>query len=235
LIAIMQAVHRSLGTWSRMIDVFIAVSEFMRRKLIQGGISRELVRVKPNFLPDPGIGDRKRDRAVFVGRLSIEKGLSSLLDAWRDLPDIPLDIIGSGPLEGSIRREVRAASLTQVTVRGHLSHAKVIEAVQGARMSIMPTLAFEGLPMTMIEAFACGTPVIASSIGAVQEMMSGNQAGAAFRPGDSRELAALVRGLWPDSKRLATMAAAAREEYERAYKPETNYSQLMEVYRSLLP
>src|ERR1700722_6145120 len=100
-IATMLTVHRAIGTWRRKVDLYIALSEFARGKFIEGGLPASRVVVKPNFVsPDPGVGDGSRQYALFVGRLSVEKGIAVLASAWRELSQIPLIVAGDGPLSG---------------------------------------------------------------------------------------------------------------------------------------
>lgn len=104
-VATMLTVHRSRGTWSKMVDVYIALTDFARQKFIEGGIAAEKIEIKPNFIqPDPGPGEKREGYALFVGRLSPEKGLDTLLAAWERLGrGFPLKIAGDGPLAGAYR------------------------------------------------------------------------------------------------------------------------------------
>ena len=229
----MQLVHRLAGTWNRRVDAFIILSEVMRGVLESGGLPSEKLHIKVNFLPDPGAGQGPRERALFVGRLTPEKGLHTLLTAWGKLPDLPLDIIGSGPLEREVLRAVEERGLHNVRLIGQMGHAEVLTAMKRARLLIVPSLAYEGLPMTIIEAFACGTPVIASDIGSSAEMVGAHQAGALFSPADWEGLARLVRDLWGDEDKLDRFRQLGRQEYARAYGPDRNYESLMKIYDSL--
>jgi glycosyltransferase involved in cell wall biosynthesis/GT2 family glycosyltransferase len=226
------AAHWAAGTWTRKVDAYIAVSEFMRAKLVAGGLPAEKIYVKPNFLADPGLGEEPRDRALYVGRLFEEKGLETLLRAWSQLEDIPLEILGSGPLQGKVSQWIEELSLKRVSARGHVPHTEVIQSLKRAKILIVPSLAFEGLPTTILEAFACGTPVVVSDLGALKEMADDGRLGAVFAPGDDHQLAKVVRALWGDKDELNRLGRAARQAYERDYSPEQNYQQLMAIYQT---
>jgi len=233
VVAGLQVGSRMVRTWSHKVDALIVLSEWMRGVLEAGGLPHEKLHIKANFLPDPGMGKEGRERALFVGRLTSEKGVDTLLSGWRRLSDIPLDIVGSGPLEKTIRKMVVEQGLEHVRVLGQITHEEVIAVMKRARLLIVPSIAFEGLPMTIIEGFACGTPVVASAIGAPWEMV-GQHAGAVFKTGDPDDLRRVVRTLWTDDGRLERMRQFGRREYERVYSPDRNYHRLTEIYEAVL-
>src|SRR6185503_16163924 len=113
-------VHNALGTWNRMVDVFISASEAMRERFVRGGIRPDRIVVNPQFAPDPGTGEEQRHYFAFVGRLTPEKGLRVLLDAWTDVA-AELRVVGEGPLEGVVR--AAAARLPRVRYLGPLPPA----------------------------------------------------------------------------------------------------------------
>lgn len=234
VVAGMQIVHRLAGTWAHKADALIVLSKYMRQVLETGGIPRKQLHIKPNFLPDPGLGRGSRERALFVGRLTPEKGLDTLLSAWQMLPDVPLDIIGSGPLEPQVQSRIERWNLPHVRMIGHVGHEEVLGMIKVARLLVVPSLAFEGLPMTIIEGFACGAPVVCSDIGSLAEMVGPHHAGALFPPGDSEQLAHLVSNLWKDNQRLEQLRQAGRREYEQTYGPAHSYERLMEIYEDIL-
>lgn len=232
IVAAMIATHRFLGTWSRMIDYYLVLTEFARRKFISGGIHPEKILVKPNFVyPDPGDSNGERSYALFVGRLSPEKGLPTLLAAWARLGiSIPLHIIGDGPLRAELEEYVRQSHLSSVRFLGSLERDQVVAAMKGAFCLFFPTQCYEGLPMTLIEAFACGTPVIASRMGSTQDLISNGSTGLHFTPGDPEDLANKTEWAWTHPGEMAEMGKQARQEYEAKYTSARNYKMLMEVY-----
>jgi glycosyltransferase involved in cell wall biosynthesis len=228
VVAGMLALHRALGTWERAVDVFVAPSEFTEQRLTTFAFRRAVVRRKVNFVdPDPGAGPGGGNYALFVGRLSSEKGLETLLAAWRVLSgEMPLRIVGSGPLATRLTRTVMAG----VEFLGQREHAEVLSLIARATCVVVPSLWFEGLPRVVIEAYACGTPVLASRIGALEEVVHHEQTGLLFRAGESDDLVRTVRHLLADPGRLAGMRRAARCEFEATYTADRNYERLLEIY-----
>ncbi len=231
VIAGMLAFHRLIGTWTRAIDVYIALTRFMRGKLIEGGLPESKILVKGNFVrPDPGIGTGAGGHCLFVGRLSVEKGISSLLKAWDILGETApaLHILGDGPEADSVK--AAAAANPRIRWMGRKPMAEVLEAMGNATLLMFPSEWYEGQPKVILESFAKGTPVLASRRGSMQELIEDGVNGMLFEPGNPEELAAKVRQMTADSTNLATLRSGARRTYEQKYTPETNYSELMNVY-----
>jgi glycosyltransferase involved in cell wall biosynthesis len=232
-VAAMLTTHRYLGTWSHLIDYFLAPTEFARGKFIKGGLPREKIVVKPNFVdPDPGEGTGDRNYALFAGRLSPEKGVRTLLAAWSCLNmNIPLHIVGDGPLRGELEEYARQHGLSNVTFRGRLAWKETMEVMKKARALFFPSECYEGaLPLTVVEAFACGTPVIASRLGAMQDLIVDGSTGLHFTPGDAKDLASKAEHAWTHPAELDAMRKLARRAYEENYTAERNYEMLMETY-----
>jgi glycosyltransferase involved in cell wall biosynthesis len=223
-VAGMIAVHRVAGTWQRAVGVYIALSQFARRKFIEGGLPEGRIVVQGNFVsPDPGLGNGRGGYALFVGRLSEEKGIRTLAEAWQRLPEIRLLVAGDGPLNG-------ISWPRGVTWLGSQPHERVIALMKGARGLIFPSICYECAPMTILEAFASGLPVIASEIGSVPELVEHRRTGLLFRPGDAEDLARQVRWAFEHPEELQAMRAAARREFEEKYTAERNYRMLMDIY-----
>ncbi len=229
----MTVLHRALGTWG-LVDRFIALTEFARRKFVQAGFPPEKLVVKPNFVhPDPGPGEGRGGYALFVGRLSPEKGLWTLLRAWEGLKGrVPLKIVGDGPLA----REVQEAQNRTPGVEwlGRKSPQEVYALMGEAAFLVFPSEWYETFGRVAIEAFARGTPVLAAQIGAVGEVTEDRRTGLHFRPGDPEDLAAKVEWLLSHPGELARMRREARAEYEAKYTAERNYEQLMAIYLGVL-
>lgn len=226
----MLAVHRSKHTWNDAIDYYIALTEFARQKFIQGGLPAHKILVKPNFVdPDPGVGEGRGGYALYVGRLSIEKGLDTLLAAWEQLEHpIPLKIVGDGPLSDQVIAATKRLPL--VTWLGRKSMAEVHALMGNALCLVFPSKWYETFGRVAIEAFAKGTPVIAANIGAIAELVQAGHTGLHFTPGDAVDLAAQVEWAIAHPHALAQMRRAARAEFEAKYTAEINYQKLIEVY-----
>ncbi len=225
--------HRMLGTWHKAVDRYFTLTEFARQKYIAAGWPAEWISVKANFVyPDPGPGQANGGYAVFVGRLSPEKGIATLLAAWQRLPEpIPLKIVGQGPQEADVRRF--AAAHPHVEYLGHRALAESLDIIGDASFLVMPSLWYETFGRTIIEAFAKQTPVIASRHGALAELIEDGVTGRLFEPGKAEDLAAKVAELWRHPNRLA-FRRAARDEFERRYQADANYQQLMQIYRAAI-
>ncbi len=234
VVAAMLSTHRLLRTWQNAVDFYIALTEFGRKVFIRGGLPENKIVVKPNFVyPDPGPEKGLGKFAIFVGRLSEEKGINTLLEAWRQLDSaVPLKIVGAGPMESIVKDA--ADQDGRIMWMGHLPPREVAQLVGDAAFLVFPSLWYEGMPRTIIEAFAKGTPVIASRLGAMQELVSHDQTGLLFEPGNPAALATLVGQLWPDSTRLSRMRTSARAEYEERYRLETNHQSLMAIYQQAI-
>jgi glycosyltransferase involved in cell wall biosynthesis len=232
----MLAFHHWYGTWRNLVDRYIALSEFSRAKFVEAGLAAEKIVIKPNFIfPDPGSSGRSRAYAVFLGRLSEEKGLRTLLQAWsRVNPKYALRVIGNGPLFNDLQSEISRSGSSNVHLDGHLSREASLQALHGAKVLILPSHCYENFPMTIAEAYACGTPVIASGLGAMLEIVHHGRTGLHFVPGDADDLAKKIEWAWAHSDDMLEMGRNARAEYEAKYTAERNYKMLMEVYQQAI-
>jgi glycosyltransferase involved in cell wall biosynthesis len=234
-VASMLAVHRLIGTWQTKVDVYIALSEFARQKFIAGGLPAERIVVKPNFVePDPGIRPGQGEYALFIGRLSEEKGLRALLASCRDLQGkVPIRIAGDGPLLNEITQFLSTNSSTGITLLGRLNRTEVIQAMHGARFLVFPSIWFEGFPVSLTEAFACGLPVIASRLGSMAEIVSDEVTGLLFSAGNSQDLTRQIDWAWNHPEEMKTMGVNARAEYEDKYTASRNYEQFVQLWNRL--
>lgn len=234
VVAVYQAMHRLRGTWHTDVDRFIALTPFSRDKLIQGGLPADRISVKANFVyPDPGFGKGGGGYVMFVGRLTEEKGIATLLSAWEaDLTLPTLRIVGDGPL----CERVRAASqrLPHVVWCGRQTLNQIYEGLDSAEALIVPSLWYEVCPKTILEAFAKGTPVIASRLGGMQEMVADGHTGRLFHPGNAQDLIAAVHDVISISARTPQLRQNARAEYLKNYTADTNYESLLEIYQQTL-
>ena len=231
-VALMLQVHRSRGTWRESVDGYVALTNFARTKFIQGGLPGSAVHVKPNFLADDP-GERKSigQNVLYIGRLSVEKGVAVLLDAWRKLgPAKRLTIIGDGPLRESLEAKTSRSRLAHVTFAGWKTRAEIFTAIRDASFVVLPSLSYEGFPMTLVEAFSCGTPVICSDRGGLPEIVNHGATGLLFKAGDADDLASKMGWAWSHPEALTAMGRAARQEFENNYTADANYEQLLQIY-----
>jgi glycosyltransferase involved in cell wall biosynthesis len=191
--------------------------------------------VKPNFAPDPGagVGGAARGGLVYVGRLSEEKGIATLLDAWsRVRTDEPLTVIGDGPLLHAVHE--RAASDTRLVLTGWLDRSEVSKRLAGCRAVVIPSLCRETFSMAVVEALAAGSPVIASRTPTLGELVAEGETGFLADAGDVDALSAAMARMLAAPGQASRMGAAARAEYEARYTPDVNYRQLMSIYEAAM-
>jgi glycosyltransferase involved in cell wall biosynthesis len=224
----MLTVHRARGTWSHVVDTYVALSEFSRDRFVEGGLPADRVVVKPNFLADdPGPGAHDGRFALFVGRLSREKGLRVLLDAWERLATDrapALKVVGTGPARPQ-------QSPPGVEWLGQQPTSRVLELMQRASVLVLPSECYENFPMTLAEAYATGLPVIASRIGSLAGLVRDGETGLQFESGNGADLAAKVAWAFDHPGELARLGARARRTYLEHFSADINYDLLMDIYR----
>jgi glycosyltransferase involved in cell wall biosynthesis len=226
-VAGMLALHWALGTWENEVEVFIALNEFCRKKFVEGGLPAAKIQVKPHFVhPDPGEREGPGEYALYAGRLSEEKGIRTLLNAWQGLRGLPLVLIGDGPL----REEVGSAVGPWLRATGWLAPQEVLRLMKGARFLVFPSLWPEPFGRVIIEAFACGLPVLAAPGGAVGELVADGRTGLHYRSGEPEDLGEKAAWLWGHPREARAMGREARREFEQKYAAEANYRRLLEIY-----
>lgn len=232
-IAAMLAFHRWRKTWHKQVDIYIALSEFARQKFIVGGLPADRIMVKPNFLhPDPGPKTTEGDYALFVGRFSPEKGIPTMLRAWASGLNIPLKIAGDGPLMPEVVAKVQDYGLQHVDILGRLPHNDIVALLKNARFLVFPSECYENFSVTLVEAFACGVPVLAARLGSTAEIVEDGRTGKLFIPGSPDDLAAQANWLWSHAGETAQMSQEARTEYLAKYTAQQNYQRLVEIYNA---
>jgi len=236
VVVAMLGFHRIIRTLERSVDRYIALTEFSRKKFISAGFPADRISVKPHFLEsDPGVRQQPGDYALYIGRFSPDKGVRTLIDAWSKIPkEFKLRIVGDGLERPELETEVRRRQLDNVKFRGFLSREEAIAALKGARFLVMPSLWYETFGMVIIEAFACGVPVICSRLGAMAELVQDGINGLHFAPGDSADLARKMIWSWSNRIALEKMGCNGRQSFENHYSCDKNYGMLMEIYERAL-
>ncbi|XAL99603.1 glycosyltransferase family 4 protein [Phycisphaeraceae bacterium D3-23] len=234
VLTVMGTTHRLFRTYHRAVDAYIAASEFTRGKMLVGGLPKDRLHVKPNFvLDDPGVGSGDGGYALFLGRLSPEKGLDTLIAAWDRMEClVPLKIVGSGPMEDEARQ--LAARHEHVECLGWVGQPGLGEVIRGARVLVLPSLNYEGFPKVIVEAYAAGLPIVASRLGSMGDAIVEGTTGRLFEPGDVDDLAKTMASLFHDTDLLASMRGASRAAYETYYTAQVNYAKLLDVYHVAL-
>jgi glycosyltransferase involved in cell wall biosynthesis len=235
-VAGMLTVHGLLNTWAEQVDLFLVCTEFARRKFVDAGFDQEHIRIKPNFIaPDPGPSSRRGATALYVGRLSQEKGPRLLPVAWSKLNEaIPLEIVGEGPLVTPLKIDCAFLSLRSVQFTGWLDARATVKRLHAARFLVVPSLCYEGFPMVIAEAYACGVPVIAAGLGGLAEIVRDGSTGLHFAPGNADDLAAKVEWAWRHPQEMEAMGRSARMEFEAKYNASAALVGLERAYESVL-
>jgi len=231
ILVAMTGLHRSSGSYRNKVSRYIALSEFSRDKFIAGGLPAERLRIKPNACEDPGRPDpataHRRQGLLYVGRLSPEKGIATLLQAVA-LSGLTLTVIGEGPLQPDV------AAAPGVRYLGPQPRAVVLDAMRKARALVLPSVCYENLPRTLVEAYALGLPVLASNSGSLRELVIQDQTGWRVAPGEVPPLAAAMQAaLELPAPRWSVHSEAARRVYEQRYLPETNMRLLLALYEEV--
>ena len=234
MLAMTIGIHHLLGTWKKRVDFYIALTSFSKRILTGAKVPlpADKVLVKPNAVPDRGMGTfRQRDQFLFVGRLVEPKGLRILLDAAQR-STFRLTIIGDGPM----REEVieHAKNNPRVTYLGTQNSDTVISHMKTCTALIFPALWYETLPLTVLEAFSTGTPVISSTRGPLRDLVQHGVNGLLFEPENNRGLDKCIEDILQGKMDVDMMSKRARETYLRYYTPERNYNTLITIYNKAI-
>jgi glycosyltransferase involved in cell wall biosynthesis len=235
VLAGMLTLHRGFGTYRNKVTRYIALNDFCRNKFIEGGLPADRVVVKPNFVdwdtnPKSPLSQGPRSNALlFVGRLSQEKGISVLMQAAGLLGEVAgLRVAGSGPEEHLVD------GVRGVTPLGPLTGDEVRSEMERALALVMPSIWYENFPRTLVEAFACGLPVIASRLGAMAELVVDGETGLLFEPGNPQDLADKMAWAQANPDKMAEMGRNAWRKYEAEFTAARNYEQLMAIYEEAI-
>ncbi len=232
-LASMVELHKWIGTWQTKVDRFIALTEFSRQKYIEAGWPGDKIVVKPNFISDPFenevINNKKDGYALYVGRLSEEKGINVLLDAWGSFT-FPLKIIGDGLLNNL----VSINSLSAIEYLGQKDKEDVLKFIKNADFIVMPSTCYETFGMVIIEAFSCGTPVIVSRLGSLESIVKNRVTGLHFEVGNHIDLAQKVQWMIDNPEQVSEMGKNARQEYLAKYTANKNYPLLLDIYKQAI-
>ncbi len=225
----MLATHRALGTYRKRVTRYIALNRFARSKYIDGGLPADRIRIKPNFVQSAAHPSwQGRCGGLYVGRLSSEKGLDVLAAAVKLVRQIKVEVIGSGPLEALATSSFGDRYLGYRTLDDIMAH------MSKAQFMVLPSICYENFPRTIVEAFSCGLPVIASRLGALADIVRDGVTGLLFNPGDPTDLAAKMVWAATHPEQMVRMGQAARAEYDAEYTPEHNYEMLMDIYEDAI-
>ena len=232
-LGVAQTINALRQTWS-LPTLYIAPSLFVHAKLRSWGISEQRIVVKPHFVAaDPGFSHAERDVAVYVGRLSQEKGLQTIIHLWQ--PDwVPLVIVGDGPLRAQLEQQLREAPKSNVRLAGRKTPDEVAAVLRRACFLVLPSITYETFGRVLIEAYAHGVPVLASRLGATTEIVEDGRTGLLFDAHDPRDLRAKLAQLAVRPEQSAPMRWPARQAFEERYSAGANAEALLSAYTDAL-
>jgi glycosyltransferase involved in cell wall biosynthesis len=226
-VALSFALSRSRGVWETKVSRFIALTEFSKRKFVEGGIPEAKIDVKPNSTADLDVGPHNGSYALYVGRLTEEKGIRVLLRAVDSGCLGSLKVIGDGPLRDDVAKLHAAGKLEWLR---QCSRGQVTSFMKTATCLVFPSLWFEGMPMVIAEALATGLPIVASRLGSMTSLIADDVNGYLVEPGSVTELGLAVAKLTNDLPLRQRLQVAARENYLQRFEPNANCRELMKVY-----
>jgi glycosyltransferase involved in cell wall biosynthesis len=227
----MVSVHNYRKTWYKDVDYFIALTNFSKEKFIESGLPAEKIIVKPNFVyPDPGSGQGTGDYLIYVGRLTVDKGVKTLIEGWKlaNKRNLKLKIIGEGPLEEYVKENMRKDS--SIEYLGKLPVQEVYKYMGEAKLLIFPSEWYETFGRVAVEAFAKGTPVIGTNIGAMNEIITEERTGFKYKVGNYEDLSSKISYALSNEDKLAQMRLNARFEYLNKYTADKNYERIVDIY-----
>lgn len=227
--AISFAIHRQLKLIEPSVDIFVTPSEFLKRKLIQYGYPENKIIVIPHFVPmikNKTVKGNGRDYVVYLGRLSSEKGIITLLHAAKLVPHIAVDVIGDGPLRSRVSTHIQDQRINNVRLVGYLSGDELWAHISGARFTIVPSESYETFGYSAIESLSLGKPVVASRIGGLPEIIDDGINGSLFEPGNPHDLAQKINDLWAKPDRIAEFGLKGERKAMTEYSPERFYERL---------
>jgi len=225
--------NRLIGTYNKYVSQYIALTEFSASRMVLGGVKEDLLTIKPNFLPlSPEPGKGEGNYAVYVGRLSQEKGVRTLIEAWKNI-NMKLKVIGDGPLMDELK-SLPEKTLQNIEFCGYLDRKTIINIVKDATFQLVPSEWYEGFPMVLLEAFSCGTPVVGSDIGSISEIVVNGETGVKFEPGNATSLKNTINELLSNPQKLTNMRTTSRQAFDEKYSKETSYNILMGIYNKAL-
>jgi glycosyltransferase involved in cell wall biosynthesis len=224
----MLVVHRGLGTWQNKIDRYIALNDFCRDKFIEGGLPADRIIVKPNFVAPNAVLESPRKGLLFVGRLSFEKGVDVLAQAAAGLEPGSVRVAGTGPHDAAL------AACQGAQMLGLQDPAAVRQEMSQALALVFPSLWYETFGLVIVEAFAAGTPVIATRLGSALGLVRDGETGLLVNPGDAEDLRNKMQWAMEHPQQMAEMGRRAKEVYFSRFTPEKNLAQLMAVYQQAM-
>lgn len=231
------SLHRAIGTWRKRVDAMIALTEFQRNRLVAAGMPADRLYLKTNLVKDsPSVvpWQRRSDVALFVGRLSAEKGVEYLIRAWLDMgASAPmLRVVGGGPLQADLQELVKSHGAANVEFLGVVPPEIAMREISLAKLLMVPSICLEGFPVVLQEAFASGTPSAVSDLGSLPTIVREGWNGFVFKAGSSAAIAELIGRVWSNDELLMRLSGQARAGHDLDHTEAMNHRRLMDIYEA---
>ncbi|MCU0431132.1 MAG: glycosyltransferase family 4 protein [Cytophagaceae bacterium] len=226
----MLSAHHLLGTFRNKVDGYICISEFVKKQLMEGGFAENKLHVKHNFVVsqlEPSF--QPGEYYVYAGRLSQEKGIDLVMEAFRNT-NLPLKIIGDGPLKESLKQQ--SASSPNISLLGKLPLQETYKVISGAKALVFPSKWHEPFGRTIVEAFAHGTPVVGTAMGGVTELIKDGYNGFLFDPFKNHALTDVLNRF--EQQHSLKLREQAYQSYQSHFTKEKNFSELTHYYQQIL-
>ncbi len=222
-------------TWTTRVDRYIVATEFSKNVFIRAGIEPNKITIKPHFIPEhPIMSPVSQNYALYVGRISTEKGVEMMVKAWGRVKNFTLKVMGEGPLLQTLRDYVAREKITNVELLGFQSQKDYEQLLRNAKVVVVPSINNDNFPRVMVEAYGNGVPVIGSSLGGIKEYIKDQKTGLVFKVGDQEDLVRKINWVIENQEECANMRTSARKEYEEHYTADKNYDILKRIYREAI-
>lgn len=236
-VALMHKLHHFLKSYTKKIDAYICLTKSQKTLFLEAGFDNERLFIKPNFIEDTfeeARSEKQGEYAVFIGRLGKEKGLKTLIEAWKHLPDVPLKIIGDGPDAEEFSSLAHNLNIENIDFLGYMPHHECMKLLGEASFLVMPSIWYETFGLTIVEAFSHCKPVVASNMGAMADIVKDGETGLLVEAKNAKDLADKAKWLWNNPEECLRMGQNARREYKEKYTHEKNYEMLMNIYQAVI-
>lgn len=236
LITFMLIIHRTIGTYNR-INGYIALTEFNKNKLLEVVKDKNKIFVKPNFAKvqnNISIPRSPENYFVYIGRLDKLKGINLLVDAWKDIKNTQLYIIGDGPERIFIDKFIQENKITNIKLCGHMERNLAFKIIAKSKAVILASQCYEGFPMTIVEAFSLGVPVICGDIGNLSFIIKDNENGLHFKYNNKNDLIAKIKILLEDEELNIRLSNGALSSFNDYYTDVSNHIKVEEIYNKII-
>lgn len=235
IVACIFKIHRLLRVFYRNIDTYVCLNNVQMELLEQAGFDRNKMIKKYNSVSQPvpvetPLPDLPERFVVYYGRIGEEKGIDVLLDVWKRLAEIPLVVMGDGPLAEDFQKFIKSNQITNVQYLGFTPHDQCIAIVQKAEFVVLPSICYEGCSMVMVESFSLKKPVVATDIGFMKEAVQNGYNGIKCNLKDVEDFTTQIRYLWEHPQMAREMGENAYREFQKKYTEEADVQKLLTIY-----